>query len=163
MGLRNNVWAILTAGLFSVHNMIILRTAFQSSIPGELFDAAAIDGANDFQSLTKIGMPLVKATMSVLTLYAAVGQWNEYFTSMIYLPGRPDLWSLQLVLRPILTASQQLSTEGLSAAQQEALSNTGTEGVIFALIVIATVPVLCMYFLVQKYVGKGVMVGAVKG
>lgn len=163
MGLRNNVFAILTAGLFSVNNMIILRTAFRSSIPGELFDAAAIDGANDFQSLTKIALPLVKATLSVLTLYAAVGQWNEYFTSMIYLPGRPDLWPLQLVLRPILTASQQLAQDGMSASQIEALTNTGTEGVIFALIVVATVPVLVMYFAVQKYFKTGVMIGSVKG
>lgn len=163
MGLRNNVWAILTAGLFSVHNMIILRTAFQSSIPGELFDAAEIDGANDFQALTKIALPLVKATLSVLTLYAAVGQWNEYFTSMIYLPSRSDLWPLQLVLRPILTAAQQLSQEGMSAAQIEALTNSGTEGVTFALIVVATVPVLVMYFVVQKSFKTGVMIGSVKG
>ena len=82
---------------------------------------------------------------------------------MIYLPGRSDLWPLQLVLRPILTASQALSAQDMSAAQQAALANTGTEGVIFALIVIATVPVLVMYFVVQKYFEKGVMIGSVKG
>jgi len=163
MGLRNNVFAVILAGIMSVHNMIILRTCFRSTVPGELYDAAAIDGANDFQTLFKIALPLSKATLSVLTLYAAVGNWNEYFTSMIYLPNRPDLWPLQLVLRPILTASQQLAQDGLSEAERAALENTGTEGVIFALIVIATVPVLCMYFLVQKYFEKGVMVGSVKG
>ena len=163
MGLRNNVWAVILAGIMSVHNMIILRTCFRSTVPGELYDAAAIDGANDFQSLFKIALPLSKATLSVLTLYSAVGNWNEYFTSMIYLPNRPELWPLQLVLRPILTASQTLANQDLSAAQMAALENTGTEGVIFALIVIATVPVLCMYFLVQKYFEKGVMVGSVKG
>lgn len=163
MGLRNNVFAVILAGILSVHNMIILRTAFRSSIPGELYDAAAIDGANDFQTLFKIALPLTKATLSVLTLYAAVGNWNEYFTSMIYLPSRSDLWPLQLVLRPILTAAQTLSAQDLSTAQQAALENTGTEGVIFALIVVATVPVLVMYFVVQKYFEKGVMVGSVKG
>lgn len=163
MGLRNNVFAVILAGILSVHNMIILRTAFRSSIPGELYDAAAIDGANDFQTLFKIALPLTKATLSVLTLYSAVGNWNEYFTSMIYLPSRSDLWPLQLVLRPILTASQTLANQDLSTAQQAALENTGTEGVIFALIVVATVPVLVMYFVVQKYFEKGVMVGSVKG
>lgn len=163
MGLRNNVFAVILAAVISVNNMIIMRTAFQSSIPAELYDAAAIDGANDFQTMTKIALPLTKATLSVLTLYSAVGNWNEYFTSMIYLPGRSDLWPLQLVLRPILTASQTLSNQDLSAAQQAALTNTGTEGVIFALIVVATVPVLLMYFLVQKYFEKGVMIGSVKG
>ena len=163
MGLRNNVFAVILNGILSVHNMIILRTAFRSSIPGELYDAAAIDGANDFQTLFKIALPLTKATLSVLTLYSAVGNWNEYFTSMIYLPSRSDLWPLQLVLRPILTASQTLANQDLSSAQQAALENTGTEGVIFALIVVATVPVLVMYFVVQKYFEKGVMVGSVKG
>lgn len=163
MGLRNNVFAVFLPGILSVHNMIILRTAFRSSIPGELYDAAAIDGANEFQTLIKIALPLSKSTLSVLTLYAAVGSWNEYFTSMLYLPGRPDLWPLQLVLRPILTASQTLSNSNLSAAQQTALGNTGTEGVIFALIIVSTVPVLLMYFLVQKYFEKGVMIGSVKG
>lgn len=163
MGLRNNVWAVILAGIMGVSNMIILRTCFRSTVPGELYDAAAIDGANDFQTLFKIALPLSKATLSVLTLYSAVGNWNEYFTSMIYLPNRSDLWPLQLVLRPILTASQTLANQDLSSAQIAALENTGTEGVIFALIVIATVPVLCMYFLVQKYFEKGVMVGSVKG
>lgn len=163
LGLRNNLMAVITIGLFSVNNMIIMRTCFRSTVPGELFDAAQIDGANDFQALTKIALPLSKATLSVLTLYAAVGQWNEYFSSMIYLPNRPDLWPLQLVLRPILTASQQLAQDGLSEAERAALENTGTEGVIFALIVVATVPVLVMYFAVQKYFEKGVMIGSVKG
>lgn len=163
MGLRNNVFAVILAGILSVNNMIILRTSFRNSIPGELYDAAAIDGANDFQTLFKIALPLTKSTLSVLCLYAAVGKWNEYFTSMIYLPGRADLWPLQLVLRPILTASQTLANQDLSSAQQAALENSGTEGVIFALIVIATVPVLAMYFLVQKYFEKGVMIGSVKG
>lgn len=163
LGLRNNVWAVLFNGVMGVNNIIILRTAFSSSIPGELFDAAAIDGANDFQALTKLGLPLAKSTLSVLTLYSAVGNWNEYFTSMLYLPNRPDLWPLQLVLRPILTASQKLAQESMTATQQAALQNTGTEGVTFALIVIATVPVLVMYFVVQKYFKTGVMVGSVKG
>lgn len=163
MGLRNNVFAVLLAGILSVHNMIILRTSFRSTIPGELYDAAAIDGANDFQTLIKIALPLCKATLSVLTLYSAVGNWNEYFTSMIYLPNRPDLWPLQLVLRPIMMASKNLSTEGISSADMMQALDSGTEGVVFALIVITTVPVLLMYFVVQKYFEKGVMVGSVKG
>ena len=163
MGLRNNVWAIFLYGTFGCHGMIIIRTCFQNAVPGELYDAAAIDGASDLQTLVKIALPLSKATLSVQTLYSAVGNWNEYFASMLYLPSRADLWPLQLVLRPILTASQQLSTDGMSATESMALENTGTEGVIYALIVIATVPVLLLFFVVQKYFEKGVMVGSVKG
>ena len=164
MGLRNNVWAVLLAGVLSVHNMIILRTSFRSSIPGELYDAAAIDGASDFQTLFKIALPLTKATLSVLTLYSAVGNWNEYFTSMIYLPQRSDLWPLQLVLRRIMTGQQGMEKTGMSSvADALTVLETGTEGATFALIVISTVPVLLMYFVVQKYFEKGVMVGSVKG
>lgn len=165
MGLYDNFFAVLLAGILSVHNMIILRTCFQSSIPGELYDAAAIDGANDFQTLIKIALPLSKATLSVLTLYSAVGNWNEYFTSMIYLPTRTDLHPLQLVLRPIMTGAKQLAEAEQTGSTLNVLSatNSGMESVIFALIVVATVPVLIMYFVVQKYFEKGVMVGSVKG
>ena len=104
MGLRNNVWAVILAGIMSVHNMIILRTCFRNSIPGELYDAAAIDGANDFQTLFQIAFPLAKATLSVLTLYCIVGQWNEYFTAMIYLRDA-RYYPLQLVLRTIVMDS----------------------------------------------------------
>jgi len=163
MGLRDNVWAVLLAGVLSVHNMIILRTSFRSSIPGELYDAAAIDGANDFQTLFKIALPLTKATLSVLTLYSAVGNWNEYFTSMIYLPQRKDLWPLQLVLRDIMSGKQSLEETPISTGQVAAMMNNGSEGRTFAIIVLTTVPVLLMYFVVQKYFEKGVMVGSVKG
>ena len=163
MGLRNNIWAVVLYGAFGCHGMIIIRTCFQNAVPGELYDAAAIDGANDFQTMLGIAIPLSKATLSVQTLYSAVGNWNEYFASMLYLPAREDLWSLQLVLRPIMTAAQQLANNDMSSAEIAALENTGTEGVTYALIVVSTVPVLALYFVVQKYFEKGVMVGSVKG
>ena len=141
--------------------MFILRTAFKSSIPGELFDAAAIDGANEFQCLVKIALPLAKATISVITLYAIVGHWNNYFTAMIYLPTRSDLWPLQLFLRNLLISSSNLGAE----AQGGSNGNTSEslEQLRYALIVISTVPVLAVYGIVQKYFKGGVMVGSVKG
>ena len=163
MGLFDNVWAVLIAGSIGVSHILILRTAINSSIPGELHDAAMIDGANHFQTVFKLVLPLTKATLSVLTLYCIVGQWNEYFTSMIYL--RDKRWyPLQLVLRPIMMASKTLQVDGGSATSDMIqAAESGTEGVVFALIVITTVPVLLMYFVVQKYFEKGVMVGSVKG
>ena len=162
MGMFNTIWPVLLAGAVSVSHVIILRTAFSSSIPGELFDAAKIDGANDFQCLFKIALPLAKATLSVLTLYTIVGAWNEYFTSMIYLRNE-NLYPLQLVLRPIMTAaSAAINTGEMSSASQE-MANKGLDGVRYGLIVIATVPALLAYFVVQKYFKGGVMVGSVKG
>jgi len=162
MGMFNTIWPILLQGAVSVSNVIILRTAFASSIPGELFDAAKIDGANDFQCLFKIALPLAKATLSVLTLYTIVGAWNEYFTSMIYLRNE-NLYPLQLVLRPIMTAATAtINTGGMGGAAQD-IANRGLDGVRYGLIVIATVPALLAYFVVQKYFKGGVMVGSVKG
>lgn len=162
LGMVDTVWAVLLAGALGFRNVIILRTAFQSSIPGDLFDAARIDGANDFQCLTSIAIPLAKATISTLTLYAAVGCWNEYFNSMIYLHDR-NMWPLQLFLRQILTASQTIDASSVSSTEMLAQLADGTEGIKYALIVMSTVPVLILYAVVQKYFKKGVMIGSVKG
>lgn len=164
LGLVGTIWPVLLQGTVAVSHIIILRTAFQSSIPGELFDAAKIDGANDYQSLFQIALPLAKATLSVITLYTITGAWNEYFTSMIYLHD-PNLQPLQLVLRPIMTAasgSSLASGEGMSSASQE-LAKKGLDQVRYVMIIVATVPPLLAYFLVQKSFKSGVMVGSVKG
>lgn len=162
LGLYNSIWAVILAGALSINHVIIMRTAFRSSIPGELFDAATIDGASDFQCLVKIAIPLAKATISVITLYAAVSKWNEYFTAMIYLRDK-DLYPLQLFLRPILTAAMQFDLSTIGSADMLAQVERGTEQIKYALIVVTTVPVLVLYAIVQKYFEKGVMIGSVKG
>ena len=124
--------------------------------------AAKIDGANDFQCLWQLGIPLAKATISVLVLYAAVGAWNDYFNALIYLAGKQHLWPLQLFLRNIMTSAQGLTAEETGSAY-EAYQDSGIEQIRYCLIVITTVPVLAMYAVVQKYFQKGVMVGSVKG
>ena len=162
LGMYDSIWAVLLQGTVSVSHVIILRTAFSSSIPGELFDAATIDGANDFQCLTKIALPLAKATLSVLTLYIIVGAWNEYFTSMIYLQNE-ELHPLQLVLRPIMTAAvATIDVSEMSNASQQ-IADQGLDQVRYGLIMVATVPPLIAYFIVQKSFKGGVMVGSVKG
>ncbi len=161
LGMVNTVWAVLLAGAIGCTNIIILRTAFQSAIPSELYDAAAIDGASDIQTMVQIALPLVKATVSTLVLYSAVGCWNDYFNAMIYLRNE-NLYPLQLFLRTILTGAQMISTEGtgMTASSQ---TTRGVAQIQYALIVVATVPLLLMYAVVQKYFEKGVMVGSVKG
>ncbi len=161
LGLVNTIWVILISGAMSIHNMIIIRTSFKTSIPPELFEAAKIDGANDFICLAKIAVPLAKPTLSVITLYYAVAHWNNYFTAMIYLRNQ-KLFPLQVVLRGILTAGETIDASSVSETMQAQLKN-GTEQIKYALIVISTVPVLILYFIVQKYFKKGVMIGSVKG
>lgn len=163
--MNNTIWPTVLAGVLNVSHIIILRTCFSSSIPGDLFDAAKIDGASDFQCLFKIALPLAKATLSVITLYAIVGCWNEYFTSMIYLNSRPDLQPLQLILRPIMQAAAV--SDGIASATGGGASTVaedrGMDQVRYGLIIVATVPALLAYAIVQKYFKKGVMVGSVKG
>ena len=163
MGLYDNILAVMVTGGLAITSMLILRTAINSSIPGELHDAAMIDGANHFQTLFQLVLPLTKATLSVLVLYAIVAQWNEYFNSMIYLQNN-QLFPLQLVLRPIMTAASNMGMDvsNMSSTYQSQ-AEQGLENVRYALIVISTVPVVTAYFFVQKYFKGGVMMGSVKG
>lgn len=160
LGLYDTIWAVLLSACISTHNVFILRTAFKSSIPQDLFDAAAIDGANEFQSLVKIALPLAKATISVVTLYAIVGRWNEYFTAMIYLRNE-ELYPLSLFLRTMLVSSK-IDVSDMDASSQQQAQNAA-EQLKYALIVMSTVPVLIAYGVVQKYFKTGVMIGSVKG
>lgn len=160
LGLFDNIWAVLISGSVSVSHILILRTAIKSSIPGELFDSAMLDGANHFQCVLKLVLPLAKATLSVLILYCIVGQWNEYFTSMLYLRDE-NLYPLQLVLRPIMTAATAVS--GMTSGITDGKPQDGLENVRYALIIISSVPVMCAYGVVQKYFKGGVMMGSVKG
>ena len=162
MGMFDTIWPTLLFAAVSVSDVIILRTAFASSIPGDLFDAAKIDGANDFQCLFKIALPLAKATLSVLVLYSIVAFWNEYFTSMIYLRNQ-NLLPLQLVLRPILTEVDSALDVGGMTSTSQAIASQGLDQVRYGLIVVATVPALAAYMVVQKSFKGGVMVGSVKG
>ncbi len=165
MGLFDNVWAVLISGTIAVSDMLMLRAAINSAIPGELHDAAMIDGASHFQTVFKLVVPLTKATLSVLILYSIVGQWNEYFTSMIYLRDK-RYYPLQLVLRPIMTAASmvgQLDAEAISQSSYHDQAQQGLENVRYALIIISSTPIIVAYFFVQKYFKGGLMVGSVKG
>ena len=164
LGLFDNVLAVIIAGSVGVGHILIMRTAINTSIPGDLFDAAMIDGANHFQAIFNIVIPLTKATMSVLTLYCIVGQWNEYATSMIYLRDA-RLYPLQLVLRPIMQAATAMGSFEVAemdmAYQQQA--SKSMENVRYALIIISSAPVIIAYFVVQKHFKGGLMLGSVKG
>lgn len=161
LGLVGSPVAVIISGLIGVQSTIILKNAFQA-IPQDLYDAAKIDGAHDFLILKNVSLPLAKATLSVLTLFCLVANWNEYFNSMIYLRD-VELWPLQLVLRQILVGTAGMNTDSMSAAAQAALLQTSAEQIKYVLIIVATVPALLAYFLTQKNFKTGYMVGSVKG
>lgn len=156
LGMLDTYWSLLLPGAISTYNMIILRTGFQS-IPDSLFESAYIDGAGHLTILAKIVLPLSKASMAVVGLYYAVTHWNSWFGASIYLQGDNSKWPLQLVLRQILIMNDVTSEAGMDEGANVA------ESIKYATIVVATVPILCIYPFIQKYFTKGVMVGAVKG
>lgn len=154
----NTLWALIIPGLVSTYNLIIMRTAFMA-IPDSLEESARLDGANHFTILFKIILPLSLPTVAVMILYYAVGHWNSWFNAMIYLKDR-EKFPLQLILREILIQNDTSSmTTGVGSIDQEAIS----ESIKYAVIVVATAPILLVYPFLQKYFVKGVMVGAVKG
>jgi putative aldouronate transport system permease protein len=135
-----------------------MRTSF-ASIPAALEESATIDGAGHLTVLFKIILPLSKAIIAVMTLYYGVGHWNSWFNAMIFLNKR-ELYPLQLALRDILVQNDtQSMLGGAGTGDRYSVSET----IKYAIIAVATLPVLCVYPFLQKYFVKGVMIGAVKG
>ena len=158
--LVNTVWAILIPGAFNVWNMILARTYYQS-IPKELREASALDGASELQHFFKIMIPVCKPIIAVLALWSFVGMWNSYFDALIYL-NDADLQPLQLVLRSILV--QNTPQPGMIAdIQSTAEMAKVAELLKYATIVVSSLPLLIMYPFFQKYFDQGIMVGSVKG
>lgn len=158
VGLLNNRWALIIPSVINVFNMIILRTNF-NVFPGELEDSARIDGANEFQFLTRVLLPLSKAALAVITLYYAVSQWNSWLPAVLYLRDRIR-YPLQLILREILLQNDMsVMQDGGDIAEDLAVAAT----IKYATIIVSTAPILILYPFVQKYFVKGVMVGALKG
>lgn len=158
LGLYNSRWAIILMAGVGTYNLIVMRTAF-SQVPRSLEEAAEIDGANDWQVLWHVLLPVSKATIAVIILFYAVGHWNSWFAASIYLRDR-DKFPLQMFLREILIAASAASTS------QTASSIDGffymEELVKYCTIVVSTLPILCIYPFVQKYFVSGIMLGSLK-
>jgi multiple sugar transport system permease protein/putative aldouronate transport system permease protein len=157
----DNFWVMIIPGALSVYNMIIARTYIQTSIPTELLEASVIDGCKDIRYFSSIILPLSKPLISVIALFSAVGHWNSYFHAMIYLNTR-SRYPLQIILREILVMNQiDLST--ISDPELYILITNRIDVLKFALIIVATVPILCAYPFAQKYFIRGIMIGSLKG
>lgn len=161
-GLINNIWALFLPGGVAVGNMIIVRNFFENSIPKEMIEAAEIDGASKWTTFIRIVVPLSRSIMAVMVVFSMVAYWNDWFTSMIYLPS-PDKAPLPLVLRNILIKSSASASQASTISGGFAELNRMTEMIKFSSIVIAAAPMLAIYPFVQKYFEKGFMAGAVKG
>ena len=161
LGLYNKRAAMILPVLCSAYNIMICRSAFES-IPEDLFEEAAIEGANDFTCLTRIAIPLIKPTLAVLTLYYAVARYNDFFNAMLYL-GKKELQPLQLFLRKILLLASSEILQSAGSTTAVAAAAMSTIQVRYVCIVLSVIPILIICPFVQKYWVKGTMLGAVKG
>lgn len=158
VGLENSLWSLIIPYLINVYNMVIMRTSF-TQVPEPLIESAKLDGANPIQILVKIVLPLSIPVLMVIILYYAVAQWNSWFSAMIFLHERSK-FPLQLILREILI--QNDTTTMMQGVGMEDAASVG-ETIQYAVIVVATLPILVMYPFIQRFFTEGVMIGAVKG
>lgn len=157
LGMMDNLLVLILPSCLNVTNILIMRTAMYG-IPESLEENARLDGAGHAVVLSKIIVPLVMPTMAVIALYSAVGYWNAWFNASIYITKR-SLYPLQLVLREILIQNDTTKMiDDVTIAEQAQVSET----IKYAVIVVSTVPILCLYPFLQKYFVNGVMIGAVK-
>jgi putative aldouronate transport system permease protein len=165
--LVNTPLVMVILGGLSVYNMILTRTYYENSIPGELYEAAYVDGASEIRTFFRIALPLSGPIVAVMVLFYAVARWNDFFNALLYVSDR-RYYPLQLVLRNILILNQQMGMSSLDALSDIELElamrrQLMAESMKYSLIFIASFPVILAYSFVQKYFVKGVMIGAVKG
>jgi putative aldouronate transport system permease protein len=155
--LTNSLWGLISPGAISTYNLIIMRTSFMT-IPESLTEAALIDGAGHIRVLFSIVLPLSQAVIAVMVLYYGIGIWNSWFWASAILRNR-ELYPLQVILREILLQNSAIEmATGADVGDQESVANT----IKYATIIVATVPILCVYPFLQKYFARGVMIGGVK-
>ena len=167
LGFYNNPLVVVLMGCVSVWNLMVARTYIQTSIPEDLYEASALDGATHFQYFFRVVMPLSRTIIAVLAVYYGVAKWNDYFTGLVYLKDRA-LYPLQTVLREILATLQvdmtgdfmtTMSDDAANLAEATRIANVSK----YCIIVLATGPVVILYAFMQKYFEKGVMIGSLKG
>ena len=158
--LTDTPWAMVIPNAIATYNLLVMKNYFQSSIPEELQEAAAIDCCSHFKTLMKVVLPLSTPILAVIVLFYAVGHWNAFFNAVIYLRNQ-ELFPLQIVLRDILLQNSLEAVGGDLTGMYEKVMRGETMK--YALIIVASAPVIIMYPFVQKYFVKGIMAGAIKG
>ena len=167
IGLLNRAITLVVLGSASIYNLIVTRSFFQSTLPDALFESALIDGASEFRMFVSIALPLSGSIIAVMALYFGVARWNEFFNALIYVSST-QFQPLQLVLRTLLLQSQQAVLDAALTNDSEMLADASrlalmAEAMKYAIIFIASAPLLIAYPFVQKHFVKGVMIGALKG
>lgn len=161
LGLMNTYWVYILPGLYSFYNMVIIRS-FLQELPESIEESAKLDGANDFQIMYKIALPLSKPVMATVALWLSVGSWNGWMDTLLYITNR-SLFPLTYIMMQLIKESslaQQMATDGGGSEQA---SKPTPDTVKAATLVVTTIPIIMVYPFLQKYFIKGVTLGAVKG
>lgn len=159
LGLLDSIFALIIPGALSVYNVILTKSFFET-LPESLEESARLDGASEFDVFLKIVLPLSKPILATILLFVAVAHWNSFFSAVIYIRS-PKKWTLQLALREILlSSSTQLLQSGGNSAEQK---DVPVQTLQYATLIVAIVPIMCVYPFLQKYFVTGMTLGAVKG
>lgn len=158
--LLDNFWVLVLPFSVITYYIIVARTFFTNSLPEDIWEAAQIDGCGNLRFFFQMVLPLSKAVIAVIALWSAVGHWNAYFNALLYI-RKSDLQPLQIILRNILISNQTLNQMGSGTAAVEARKLADLMK--YAIIVVSSAPIMCLYPFVQKYFNQGVMIGALKG
>jgi putative aldouronate transport system permease protein len=155
--MTNTLWGLIIPFMINTQNLIILRSGFEA-VPESLIESARIDGASHYTVLFKIVLPLSKAIIAVVTLYYSVSIWNSWFWASAILRDR-SMYPLQLILREILLENSLNGMAANAGTDSESVAMT----IKYATVIVATLPILCVYPFLQRYFTNGIMIGAVKG
>ncbi|MEK5058818.1 ABC transporter permease [Paenibacillus sp. FSL H7-0326] len=164
LGLMDNFWVFIIPSLISVWNMIIFRTFFKG-LPDGLMESAQIDGCGQFRTFFQIVLPLSGPVIATLSLFTAIGHWNEWFLPSIYI-NNENLLPIQSMLQQILNSNimteQMSQLDSAAQSRMSQMREVTSKSLSMATMMVATLPIIMVYPFVQKYFVKGVLVGSLK-
>ncbi len=164
IGISDLKWTVVLAMGMNATNIILLRNSFEG-IPSEIEEAARIDGATEMQVLTKVYIPMSKATIATVALFFGISRWNGYFWSYKVMTTQPYSWPIQVYIRDYIDKYTIISGKGTETEIIEGWSNLysySAVSVVYSMVVCAVIPILAIYPFIQKYFAKGVNMGGVK-
>ncbi len=156
LGLLDSLWSLILPGALSAFNFVVMRSFFMN-IPAELIESARIDGASDLTILRRIVLPLSKAVVAVVGLFYAVGFWNAFFNALLYI-NDSEKWPIQVILRTYVLQGTSLTADQLGVQQLPP-----PQSLQMAIVMVALIPIICVYPFLQRHFTKGVITGAIKG
>ncbi len=165
LGMQDNYWAVIGPLLVNPFNFIIMRSFFQSCVPEELIEAAAIDGSGEYNTLFKIIVPVSKPGIATIALLNAITYWNEWYIPLLYTPNDPEHMPLQYLLMKLQRNVDYLAKNAamMGAEASKAMSELSTQSLRMVLVVLCVVPIACAYPFFQRFIISGLTIGSVKG